>query len=82
MQPAELTQVYQAMRVVLLQAIEKLRARMGDAIDEEIRDFLAVHGKAGQPCPKCGNAISAVTRDWCAIHFCRACQTGLMVDRG
>ncbi len=70
------------MRAVLLQAIEKLRARMGDAIDEEIRDFPAVHGKVGQPCSKCGGAISAVTRDRRATPFCRTCQTGLIVDRG
>ncbi len=82
LQPAELTQVYQAMRAVLSQAIETLRARVGDAIDEEIRDFLAVHGKAGQPCPKCGSAISEVTRDRRATHFCRTCQPGLLVDRG
>jgi len=64
------------MRVALSWVIETLRARMGDAIDEEMRDVLAVLGKAGQPCPKCGSAISEVTRDRRATHFCRTCQPG------
>jgi formamidopyrimidine-DNA glycosylase len=38
-----------------------------------------VHGKAGQPCPRCGTAISRVTRDRRDTDFCRQCQPGLMV---
>ena len=66
------------MRNVLQKAIETLEARVGDAIDVEIRDFLAVHGKPGQPCPRCGAAISEVTLDRRSTHFCRTCQPGLM----
>ena len=67
-----------AMRNVLAKAIETLERRVGDAIDVEIRDFLAVHGKPGQPCPRCGAAISEVTLDRRSTHFCRTCQPGLM----
>ena len=80
--PEELARVYQAMRDVLSEATATLRARVGDAIDVEIRDFLSVHGKTGQPCPNCGSPISEVTRDRRATNFCRTCQPGLMVDRG
>ena len=55
-----MARLYAATRAVLTEAIETLRARVGDAIDVEVRDFLAVHGKAGQPCPACGSAISEV----------------------
>jgi formamidopyrimidine-DNA glycosylase len=78
----EVAQLYAAMRAVLAEAIDTLRTRVGDAIDVEVRDFLAVHGRAGQPCPRCGNPISEVTRERRATNFCRTCQPGLMVGRG
>lgn len=74
----DVARLYDAMRNVLAKAIETLAARVGDTIDVEIRDFLAVHGKPGQPCPRCGAAISEVTLDRRATHFCRMCQPGLM----
>ncbi len=79
---AETGRLYDAIRSVLAEAVEMLRGRVGDAIDVEVRDFLAVHGKPGQPCPRCGSPISEVSRDRRDTHFCRACQPGLMVDRG
>jgi formamidopyrimidine-DNA glycosylase len=67
---------------VLNEAIETLRGRVGEAIDVEVRDFLAVHGKPGQPCPRCGSPISEVKRaGGIATNFCRTCQPGLMIDR-
>jgi formamidopyrimidine-DNA glycosylase len=75
----EVTRLYEAMRSVLAEAIETLRDRVGDAIDVEVRDFLAVHGKAGKPCPRCGNPISQVTLQRRTTEFCRNCQPGLMV---
>jgi formamidopyrimidine-DNA glycosylase len=44
-----------------------------------VRDFLAVHGKPGQPCPRCGSPVSEVKRERRATDFCRTCQPGLMV---
>jgi formamidopyrimidine-DNA glycosylase len=75
----EVAQLYQAMRLVLAEAIDILTARVGEAIDVELRDFLAVHGRAGQPCPRCGSPISQVTRQRRSTDFCRECQPGLMV---
>jgi formamidopyrimidine-DNA glycosylase len=77
----DVARLYTAMRSVLSEAITTLRERMGEAIDVEVRDFLAVHGKAGQPCPRCSGSISEVKRHRMATHFCRTCQPGLMVDR-
>jgi formamidopyrimidine-DNA glycosylase len=76
-----LARLHDAMRSVLAEAIATLRVRVGDAIDVEVRDFLAVHGKPGQPCPRCGSPISEVSRERRDTHFCRACQPGLMIDR-
>ncbi len=79
----DVARLYRVMRVVLEKAIAALEERMGDAadtpIDVEIRDFLAVHGKPGEPCPRCGRPISEVTRERRATNFCRNCQPGLLV---
>ena len=77
----EVARLHAVMQAALLEAIETLRGRVGAAIDVEVRDFLAVHGQPGQPCPRCGSAISEVTRHGSATHFCRACQPGVMVER-
>jgi formamidopyrimidine-DNA glycosylase len=78
----EIETLYAAMRAVLSSAIETLAERVGERIDLEVRDFLAVHGKASQPCPRCGTAISEVKKAGSATNFCRTCQPGLMVARG
>ena len=73
-------QLFDAMCDVMIEAIETLRMRIGDRIDIEVRDFMAVHGKPGQPCPRCGKAISEVSRSGRSpTHFCRTCQPGLIV---
>jgi formamidopyrimidine-DNA glycosylase len=77
----EVARLYEAMRATLTSAIETLRERVGAAIDVEVRDFLAVHGKTGEPCPRCGSPISSVTRERRTTNFCRTCQAGLMVSR-
>ena len=75
----DVARLYAAMRSVLSEAIATLRERVGENIDVEVRDFLAVHGKAGQPCPRCGSPISEVKRACLATNFCRTCQPGLMI---
>jgi formamidopyrimidine-DNA glycosylase len=75
----EAMRVYEAMRSVLVEAIENLQERVGESLDVEVRDFLAVHGKAGETCPRCGGTISEVKRERRATHFCRTCQPGLLV---
>lgn len=77
----EVARLYQAMREVLTEAIETLRARVGSRTDLELRDFMMVHGKAGQPCPRCAGTISKVTRERRTTNFCRTCQPGLMIGR-
>ena len=77
----EIATLYEATRDVLAEAVGTLEGRMTRS-DQEVRDFLAVHGKPGEPCPRCGSAVSEVKRERRATHFCRTCQPGLMVTRG
>ncbi len=75
----EVARLYTAMRDTLAEAVDTLRERVGEDIHVEVRDFLAVHGKVGQPCPRCGSPVSKVTRQRRTTNFCRTCQPGLMV---
>jgi formamidopyrimidine-DNA glycosylase len=80
----EIALLYTSMRETLADAIETLRARYAaaeGATDVEFRDFLDVHGKSGQPCPRCGSTVSEVKRERRATHFCRTCQPGSMFER-
>jgi formamidopyrimidine-DNA glycosylase len=77
----EIARLYRAMRDVLAEATATIRQRTGNQTDVEIRDFLSVHGRAGETCPRCGSKISEVKRERRATHFCRTCQPGLMLNR-
>jgi formamidopyrimidine-DNA glycosylase len=72
--PAEIKTLYEAMHSVLKEAIPIVAQRMKDRLDVEVRDFLKVHGKGGQPCPCCGNTISQITANQKLTNFCRRCQ--------
>ncbi len=74
----ELRRVYDAIRSVLPRASAIVAERMGDQIHLKIRDFLAVHGKGDQPCPRCGGRIATVGGRERATNFCRRCQPGVM----
>ena len=75
----ELRRVYDAIRTVLPRASATVAERMGEQIHLKIRDFLAVHGKGDQPCPRCGQRIATVGGRERATNFCRRCQPGVML---
>jgi formamidopyrimidine-DNA glycosylase len=75
----EIGHLYEAMREVLNEAIVTLRERVGADIHVEIRDFLKVHGKGGQPCPRCGTTISEIKAQQRLTNFCRRCQPGSLI---
>jgi formamidopyrimidine-DNA glycosylase len=75
----EIERLYEAMREVLNQAIITLRERVGADIHLEIRDFLKVHGRGGQLCPRCGTTISEIKARQRLTNFCRQCQPGSLI---
>lgn len=77
--PEEVERLHGAMRATLSEAIEKVREAMGESIHLKPRDFMAVHMKAGQPCPRCGTSISLVGANQRITNFCRACQPGGLI---
>ena len=44
------------------------------ALDEKLRDFLSVRGKAGDPCPRCGTKLRTAGVHGHDAHFCPQCQ--------
>ena len=70
----EIDALYVAMRTTLADAIGVLQARVPPTFERQVRDFLAVHDKGGQPCPRCGNKITEVRAGGFITSFCRVCQ--------
>lgn len=74
-----IARLYEAMQSVLREAIATLRERVGTEIQREVRDFLAVHGQGGNPCPACGTTISEIKARGRVTNFCRTCQPGGLI---
>jgi formamidopyrimidine-DNA glycosylase len=72
----EIDRLYQAMRDTLLASIDKVRHEMQEHIELEPREFMSVHMKTGEPCPRCGTPISLVSANQRITNFCRKCQPG------
>jgi formamidopyrimidine-DNA glycosylase len=75
----EIDRLYQAVGSTLRQSIEQVRREMGEAIHLKPRDFFAVHMRAGEPCPRCGTQVSAITANQRITNFCRTCQPGGLI---
>lgn len=72
--PEEIDALYAAMRTTLGSAIEVLRERVPPTFEKQVRDFLAVHLKGGEACPRCGTRLSEVSSRSEATTWCRGCQ--------
>ncbi|MBI5035093.1 MAG: Fpg/Nei family DNA glycosylase [Chloroflexi bacterium] len=77
--PEEIERLYRAMQSTLRQAIDHIQAQIGESIHLEQRDFMAVHMKTGEPCPRCGTPISLVGANQRITNFCRTCQPGGLI---
>jgi formamidopyrimidine-DNA glycosylase len=72
--PEEIDALYAATRATVAHAIDELRERVPPTFEKQARDWLAVHDKGGQPCPRCGTRISEVKPGGFVTSFCRGCQ--------
>ena len=70
----EVDGLYAATRSSLATAIDVLRDRVPPTFERQVRDFLAVHGKGGQACSRCGTRITEVRAGGFITSFCRGCQ--------
>ncbi len=72
--PEEVDALYGATRTTLDDAIKVLRKRVPPTFEKQVRDFLAVHLKGGDSCPRCGTRLSEVNTRSEATTWCRGCQ--------
>ena len=73
---ADVERLYHAMRDTLADATARLRDLVPPEIQTQHREFLQVHLRGGEPCPRCGRELRQIGgRE--ATTFCRSCQPPL-----
>ncbi len=72
----ELTTLYDAIRTTLGDAVDRSRGLHASELKGEKKTNLAVHGKAGQKCPVCGDTVLEVSFADSSLQYCPTCQTG------
>jgi formamidopyrimidine-DNA glycosylase len=74
----EWERLYHATRQTIEMWIDRLRAEAVDAFPEKVTAFrkdMAVHGRFGQPCPRCGEPIQRIRYADNETNYCARCQT-------
>ena len=78
--------LFNATRSILERWISKLRAEAAKVFPEKVTAFrpdMAVHGRYGLPCPRCGDKILRIRYADKETNYCARCQTGgkVLADR-
>jgi len=71
-----LDRLYEAMRSVLTDAVNRSVGQRAATLKGEKRSGLAVHNRTGLPCPVCGTTIREVSFADSSLQYCPGCQTG------
>jgi formamidopyrimidine-DNA glycosylase len=84
--PEEWKRLYSATRTTLEMWIQRLRIEAERGFPDKVTAFrpdMAVHGRFGQACPRCGDAIQRIRYADSETNYCVRCQTGgkLLADR-
>ncbi|MFC3572542.1 Fpg/Nei family DNA glycosylase [Streptomyces yaanensis] len=74
--PQETHRLYEALRTTLMEAVERSRGLAAGRLKAEKKSGLRVHGRAGEPCPVCGDTIREVSFSDSSLQYCPTCQTG------
>src|SRR6185312_14727828 len=82
----EIAALHQACTSQLALWTDRLRAEVGDGFPDKVTAFrpeMAVHGKFGVPCPRCGTKIQRIVYADNEANYCPTCQTDgkLLADR-
>ena len=84
--PEEWGRLYTATRETLRLWMERLGAEAARGFPEKVTAFrkeMAVHGRFGQPCPRCGEPVLRIRYADNETNYCAKCQTGgrVLADR-
>jgi formamidopyrimidine-DNA glycosylase len=83
MTDAEISALYDALQSTLRDAIARSEGLAASELKAEKHEGLRVHGRFGQPCPRCGTTIRQVIFADSSLQYCPTCQTGgkVLADR-
>ena len=86
LKPNEWERLFKATRETLQLWIDRLVSEAKDGFPEKVTAFrkdMAVHGRFGQPCPRCGEPIQRIRYADNETNYCAKCQTGgkVLADR-
>jgi formamidopyrimidine-DNA glycosylase len=86
LKPEEWERLFAATRSTLTLWTNRLRAEAEISFPEKVTAFrpeFAVHGRFGQPCPRCGDPIQRIRYADNETNYCVRCQTGgkVLADR-
>jgi formamidopyrimidine-DNA glycosylase len=82
----EITRLHEATQRTLENWIARLRVETCRRFPEKVtafREGMAVHGRFGKPCPRCGAKVQRIRYAENETNYCARCQTGgkLLADR-
>jgi formamidopyrimidine-DNA glycosylase len=86
LKPEEWERLFAATRSTLTTWIDRMRTEAEKSFPEKVTAFrpeFAVHGKFGQPCPRCGEKVQRIRYADNETNYCAKCQTGgrVLADR-
>jgi formamidopyrimidine-DNA glycosylase len=86
LRPEEWERLFQATRDTLELWVNRLRAEAEVRFPEKVTAFrpdMAVHGRYGEPCPRCGDKVLRIRYADRETNYCARCQTGgkVLADR-
>ena len=83
LKPEQVDLLYDALRSVLTDAVERSVGQGAAQLKGEKRSGLRVHARTGLPCPVCGTTVREVSFANRSFQYCPGCQTGgkLLADR-
>jgi formamidopyrimidine-DNA glycosylase len=87
LKPQEWERLFEATVMTLNLWVDRLKNEAGDGFPEKVTAFrsgMAVHGRAGKPCPQCGSEVLRIRYADNETNYCARCQTGgkVLADRG
>jgi hypothetical protein len=74
----EITVLYDATVATLAEWTARLQDEAGEHFPEKVtafREGMAVHGRFGQPCPRCSTPVQRIVHGEHEVNYCPACQT-------
>jgi formamidopyrimidine-DNA glycosylase len=85
LRPSDERHLYEAIRRILAEAVERRGSSIDDYTapdgDGEMQEHLQVYQRTGEPCPRCGRPVKRIVIGGRSTHFCSWCQRLGAADR-